>query len=519
MWYKNKSYWIFPLIIFLAGAALLFFENLQKVTEPADERVSRSWKIGETPLRMEPFIYEKDDGYIVSYFHESSLMERTYDEEWELQSEHQYAIDYKKFSRVFNNGETLIYTDSQTLFHGKEGEKLAEIDGFFPVQNHAFYLQENRLVHLNPDTMQSKNILELDNTRADVYIKETDEGLHILTVTPGNSTSSIKVYQLGEQHTTELLAAKSFPVKSGETVREVAFDVQESKLGLMIGTLQKQSVSGTPEYHYYYAAEDFKGSKLSLQTVKADDPFSHGSLKEWSDLQFSLDEDGAKALFVAHGATKTTYRDTPAFNIYELQITENQSKVTRMSNTPERSLKPSRAGVDNVLWIDAKGEANEINVASRQEALLTKAAGYKQADFISALGKTVGMFSYAPFTFFITFMWYLWPFLFIFLMMGAFGGAVEEGKRWVMYTALGLYLLSTLIWNDMLFSEKLMARMPEYLNFQGSTWLLLTAFAVIAYLLMEKEGKWKDWGIPMKFTYFVGIHLLLVTVFIGPYLL
>ncbi|WP_028784255.1 hypothetical protein [Thalassobacillus devorans] len=519
MWYKNKSYWIFPLIILLAGTALLFFENLQKVTELADEGISRSWKIGETSLRTTPFIYEKDDGYIVSYFYEESLIERTYDKKWEMQSERPYAIDYQKFSRVFNNGETLLYTDSQALFHGEEGEKLTEIDGFFPTQNHVVYLQENRLFHLDPDTLQSENILELDNNRADVHVKETSAGLHILTVTPGNSSSDLKVYQMGEQHNLELLTEKSFPVKSGETVREVAFDVQGRNLGLMIGTLQKQSVSGNPKYYYYYAAEDLKGNDLSLHSLEAEDPFGHGSLKEWSNLQLSLNENGASVLFAAHGATRTTYKDTPAFNVYELKIHENQVVTTRFSNTPGRSVNPIRVGGEAVLWMDTKGETNEINVASREEVLISKAEGYKQADFISALGKTMGMFSYAPFTFFITFMWYIWPFLFIFLMMGAFGGVVEEGKKWVMHTALALYILSALLWNDMLFSEKLMSRMPEYLNFQGSTWLLLTVFAVIAYLLMEREGKWKDWGIPMKFTYFVGIHLLLVTVFIGPYLL
>ncbi|MFG6119699.1 hypothetical protein [Thalassobacillus sp. B23F22_16] len=516
MWYRERSYWLLPLILLLIGVAVLFTENLLKVTEAPDENISRDWQLGETSANTKPFIHSDSNGYTICYFSDGFLIESRYDRAWTQQSENRFPIDHQEFSRVFNDGETMFYSKANSLHQGVEGELFTAVDKFYPTESHLLFLKDEQLIQINRETLETKEVLKLDKPFGEVMVKENDGEVYTLIHRAENNESKLEVYRLPEEGHMLKEAAYTFSVAPGESIREIAFDMKGDKLGIVLATHLRQ---GSSKYHYYLALHELKDSELALNRIHAEDPFGPGQLNEWSDLELSLTGKGINILFSAHGATQTTYKDDPAFNIYEMTINESQSGVTRISNTPERSQKPTRVEEETVLWMEGTGNYKEIKVASSEYDFDEKASGWSRDDLLKALGKTLAMFSYAPLTIFVTLMWYIGPFLYLFIIIVGFHKAIEDEKSWVLYGAFAIYIVSAGIWYDLLFTERLMNRLPVYLDFAGSSLVLLIVFGLISFLLMKQEAVKRDWGVVLKFTYFVTVHILLIAVFIGPYLL
>ncbi|GGC96905.1 hypothetical protein GCM10007216_29630 [Thalassobacillus devorans] len=516
MWYRERSYWLLPLILLLIGVAVLFAENLLKVTEAPDENISRDWQLGKTSAKTEPFIHPESNGYMISYFSDGFLIENRYDHSWAHQSDNRYPIDHQEFSRVFNDGEEMFYSKANSLHQGGEGELFTRADKFSPTESHLFILKDEQLIQINRETLETKEVLKLDKGFNKVMVKENEGEVYTLIHRAENNEYKLEIYRLSEEGYMREEAAYTFSVTPGETIREIAYDVEDDKLGIVLATHLRQ---GSSKHHYYFALHELKDRELSLNKIQAEDPFGSGQLNEWSDLELSLTDKGATILFAAHGATQTTYNDGPAFNIYEMTINESQSEVTRISNTSERSQKPTRVDEDTVLWMDGTGDYKEIKVASSKYDFDDKAAGWSRDDLLKALGKTLAMSSYAPLTIFVTLMWYIGPFLYLFIIIIGFHKAIEDEKSWVLYGAFAIYIVSAGIWYDLLFTERLMNRLPVFLDFPGSSFALLVMFGLLSFFLMRAEAGKRDWGVVLKFTYFVTVHILLIAVFIGPYLL
>ncbi|MBM7551932.1 hypothetical protein [Thalassobacillus pellis] len=514
----KRLYWILPLMIVLAGIGLLFYENLKKVKEPPDEGISRELKLGESQLANAPAIFSKNDSYILSYFDDEKLIEKIYTKSWDLDSEQTHDIPFNKWSRVYNNGETLLYTDYYALYLGSTDKKISEIDDFFPLQNRVLFLDNHNMYRLEPNTLKTQKVLSLEEGQKRVFVEQIDSKTYILVYYPGRKGHLIKLYRADTQSEAKLVSENIYPISTTETFKDLSFDVNHNAFAVIFSTIQKQG--GKTVNAQYYTYHPFKKKEApAVKTLQAKDPFSGSQLEGWEDIELKLNGKEADILFASHGFTETTYSEAKASNIYRLHVSSSGQEITRISNTPNRSMQPMFIDKGTVLWLDVHGDEKQINLASNREVIIQKADNYTSGHFISAAGKSVGMLSYAFFTIFLTLMWYIWPFLFILLMMVVNNNALERGESWIMYLSLFIYTIPIVLLDDLLFTNKLLAAAPAYMSFQGSSWLYILGFGALAYLIMYLGTKSKEWGLVVRFTYFVGCHVLLLTFFIGPYLI
>ncbi|MFZ0368781.1 MAG: hypothetical protein WAM07_04165, partial [Halobacillus sp.] len=290
---------------------------------------------------------------------------------------------------------------------------------------------------------------------------------------------------------------------------------------LLVSTLQKQSAGGKLTNFYYFSHSSF-GEDPQLQKVNFPDPHSRLELKEVSDLEMTMEENSVTLLFKGFGATKTTYADSPEFNIYKATLSlQGNTEVIRLSNTPSPSVEPVWfEGADAAIWIDQGSDnKNKLMLSSAKPSIVKQADRMNQEAFIQSLGKTVGMFSTGMFSIVIAGLWFIWPLFFIVVITFSNSRAMDHNRSWIFYTGMMIYLAAAILFRESMFTNHLMAKAPEYLSFQGSSIIYLLGFAILTYLLLSYGVRERDWSVFIRLTYFIGIHIILVTVFFGPYLL
>jgi len=518
---KKSLVWAAPVMISIAAVLLLFAENYSDVTEPPTEGWSQGIELGLTPTVTEPYVNLLEEEKLeVSYLTEKGVKKDTFDQNFELVSEETFPIPVDKFTKFSWSGKHLIYSNYQAIFSGESGEKISDISGFFPLKNQTLYRKDQEIFQLDTDTLESVSLMQLENKNTELAVTETEQAAYIMTKTTDANGNHLNFYELDGQQVTELGKA-DFLVQGTEEISNIQFSVKDQNYSLLVSTLQKQSAGGERTNFYYFSQSSF-GEDPQFQKVNFPDPHSSSELKEISDIEMSLEEKSVNLLFKGFGATKTTYADTPEFNIYRASLSsQGENKVTRLSNTPNPSAEPVwLEGANTTLWVDQGSDnKNKLMLSSAKPSIVEQADRMTQEAFIQSLGKTIGMLATGMFSIVIAGLWFIWPLFFIVVIMFANSRAMDHNRSWIFYAGMMIYLAAALLFKDSIFTNRLMAKAPEYLSFQGSSIIYLFGFALLTYLILSYGVKERDWSVFIRLTYFIGIHVILITVFFGPYLL
>ncbi|SFG67083.1 hypothetical protein SAMN05216353_1793 [Halobacillus alkaliphilus] len=518
---KKSLVWAAPVIISIAALLLLFAENYSDVTEPPTEGWSRGIELGLTPTVTKPQLKSLKEGQLdVSYLTEKGVKKDTFNQDFELVSEETISIPVDKFTEFSWSGQNLIYSDYQSIFIGESGEKLSDISGFFPLKDQTLYSKDQELFKLDTDTLDPVSIMDLKNKNTEITVTETEQAAYIMTRTIDTNGNHLKFYEIDGKEVIELGKA-DFRVQGTEEINDLQFSVKDESYSLLVSTLQKQSAGGELTNFYYFAHSSF-GEDPQLQKINFPDPHSRLELKEVSDIEMTMEENSVTLLFKGFGATKTTYADSPEFNIYKATLSlQGNTEVIRLSNTPSPSAKPVWfEGAEAAIWVDQGSDnKNKLMLSSANPSIIEQGDRMNQDVFIQSLGKTVGMFSTGMFSIVIAGLWFIWPLFFIVIITFSNSRAMDHNRSWIFYTGTVIYLAAAILFRDSMFTTRLMARAPEYLSFQGSSIIYLFGFALLTYLLLSYGVKERDWSVFIRLTYFIGVHVILVTVFFGPYLL
>lgn len=515
---RLKLVWILPLIIIAAGVVLLFFENYQEVTEPADQDWSRDWEIGETTAVKQPHIQKTDDGIQISYLTESGITRHTYDDNYTEMDEQQYTIPVDKFTSFYIENDKLLYSDYYSLYRGDTEEKLTDIDGFIPTSSAALYQKENALYTIDPANYESRQLMTLTSSDSKVRTSETDEGTYLMEEYTDEEGRHLHFFEHVDNEVKKIGEAAFLPSGS-ESIKDIQFTIQNKEATVLISTVQKQSASGQMENHYYYGTTSFQ-EPLKTTSLSFIDPVSSKPLKEISDMSLHPQKEGTSLLFKAVGATNTRFGENSQFNIYKAPLgTSGVEEITRISNTPDLSTHPVQIQEDSVVWVDKGGDSHKLLLSSQNPEIIEKADTWNSRVLLGALGKTMGMLSYSFFGLLIMTFWYIWPLLFLVILMFVKRDALDQDRTWILLTGIAIYLAAAILVRSPLFSEKLLARAPDYLSFPGSPILFILGFALIAFGILKTGAKQRDWSIPVQITYFISVHVALITIFFGPYVL
>lgn len=520
-WIRTNLYWVIPGLLVLLGLFLLFYQNFSKVTAAPEDNWSRGLLVGETQFNKLPKIIETTDGeYQISLFQSNKIITKIVDRDLNVEKQKTYDIPVDKWTQVYFNEKEMVWFDYSNILDENKQQIVTDVEEFYPLDSSILYIKENVLYHLNPDTKKSTKMMDIDLDNESISLEENEDGIHALLFHKGENVVNLHLYKLGTDKVNKLYETK-LKVDSGKKVNNIAFTYKEENLALLLQE-ELELTQGNPEYFNYFAQTVVTNSKEPKQfKLTFQDPAQESSkLKEVNDVTFIYRDGKPRLLFKANGYTDTKYNEKTAFNIYETEISEDgQTKTERRSNTAEISTIPQWLNKETVAWVDLDGEENKVYISSSDVEKIDKKIEITSDHWLQALGKTFGMIALSFFALAVSFIWFMWPILFVVILYVIKSRAIDYDRSWVFYTGVVIYLVATLLFKDRFFIPSMMSNAPSYLTFTGSTYFYLLFFAVIAFLLTMMAKRLNEWTGAVRVIYFVAVHIILTMVFFGPYII
>jgi hypothetical protein len=519
--FTAKLYWIVPGVILVLGILLLFYENFSDVTEPPADDWSRALTIGETDLNQLPPVKVTENGdFVFIRFEGGKLASTTLGKNFTVKDDQTYTIPVNKWTQVYQQDNTIIYFDFKNIYDQNQNMIVSDVEKFYPLKTTTLYVKDDVLYQLSPETMTSEKVMDIDLDKLDIIPQANEDGINLLTYTSDPTGVDITL----QQHTDEkmnTLYQSRINVDPGKVVNDISFALDGQTLALLLQEELQSTQGGNPEFFNYFLLTSITNPNTqTLTELTFDDPAGKTSLKEVSDVVLTFRNDKPTILFHANGRTQTQFNDSTTFNIYSAEISKSgATKTERRSNTAEISSNPQWINEDSIAWVDLDGDNHKIKVSSADKKTVDPLIEYTGDDWLHALGKTFGMITSSFFGIAFAVIWFIWPLLFVVFMYIFRNRIADRDPVWYFYTGIVLYVIAALIWKDRFFVDNIYVNAPSYLTFTGSSYVYMFVFAVIAFWLTIHTKKENEWAGTARISYFVGLHILLLTIFFGPYII
>lgn len=516
----TQLYWIIPGVIMVFGLLLLFYQNFSDVTEPPAQDWSRALTVGETDLNKLPPVKITENGeFVFTRFEGGKLATTTLGKDFTVKDQKTYDIPVDKWTQVYQQEDRIIYFDFKNIYDQDKNMIISDVEKFYPLETTILYLKENVLYQLSPESKKSEKVMDIDLKKLDIVLQENEAGVNILAYTsdPNGVNITLQHFTNGKMNT---VYQSKIKVDPGKVVNDISFALDDDKLALLLQE-ELESTQGNPEFFNYFMLTSVTSPNTDpLYELTFDDPAGNNSLSEVSDVVLKFSNGKPTILFHANGRTETQFNDSTTFNIYTAEISGSGStKTERRSNTAEISTNPQWMNEETIAWVDLDGDSHKIKISSADKATISPLLEFSQNDWLQSLGKTIGMITSSFFGIAFSVIWFIWPILFIVFMYMFRNRIADRDPIWYFYTGIGLYAIAAIIWKDRFFVDNIYANAPNYLTFTGSSYFYMILFAIIAFWLTFHTKKTNDWAGTVRITYFVGIHIILLTIFFGPYVI
>ncbi|TFJ92626.1 hypothetical protein [Lentibacillus salicampi] len=515
---KKHLFWILPAFIVITGICLMLNQSLTDVTQQPEKDWSRGVTIGETTVDKKlPVRVNEDGDFEIQTYEEGLVKKKTFNQTFELIDETSYDIPFDKWTQVFISDDQLIYHDYKDI-RDQDGHMIvSDAKRFYPLDDTILYIKESSLYELDPAAHTSAKVMELEKNIEEIIPFQAEQTIHFMTEQSRNNDVSLQVYEWADKEA-ELVHDKSFQIDAMQIVDDIHFAIHDGNLAYVLETVQKQTQGSPVSYTYFTETTLGSDQDPALKPLTFHDPAGKGSLEEPDDITVSYQDGRPQLLFNAGGYTKTNYQGNQAFNVYSASMTDSgRMQTARKSNTPKISAHPQWLNESTIMWLEQEDDTKSIFVSSNNPAIIDKASGLKQDDWLRALGKTFGMLAKVLITILVSSLWFLWPVLFIVLMYVIQGRKLDEDRTWFFYTGIAVYMLAVFIFKDIIFIDAMFARAPDYLTFTGSSYVYIFAFAVVAFIAAQSTKATRDWHAPARITFFAGAHVLMLLTFFGPF--
>lgn len=502
----------------MLGLVLLFYQNFSKITEPPAPNWSRDLSVGKTDVKQLPPIETKDGKYIITRYENGNLATTTLNKTFEVQDKKIYHIPVDKFTQVYQQGDNLIYFDYTNIYDKNKKEIISDVTGFYPLRDTVLYGKENVLYQLSPENKKSTKIMEVDLSKRKIIPQQNEDEITILTYAKVEDSIDVQLHQL-KSGKVDTVYQEKLNIAMDKIIDDVSFTLTGKKLAIMLRV--KDEVShGKPRFYNYLIQTTLAQQNPKKREIVFPDPAGNGQLTEINNVELKYSNDKLNLLFQANGRTKTQYSGNIALNIYKAEVSENGTITTeRRSNTPDISVKPQWVNDATVAWLELDGDRNQIKISSSNISAINDVSGFNGDDWVRALGKTMGMLAASLFSLAISAVWFIWPIAFIALMYFFRGRIIDRDPVWFFYAGIGIYAIAALVLKNQFFVDTIYINAPSYLTFDGSAYFYMFIFAAMSYVIVQLT-KWANgWGGTARVMYFVGIHILLLTTFFGPYVI
>ncbi|SIS60127.1 DUF4870 domain-containing protein [Salimicrobium flavidum] len=510
-----KKYWTLPLLVVMIGIAFLAFQNYQEASTPPSDSWSREAQIATSTVRSGLDGKQTDEGVRLAHFTDDALNLHTYDEGLNSTKEKSIPVQSTKGAEVFTGNTYSIYYAGGGLYRSDTEEQLARSEVFLPTENGVVYVEEQTARYMDGDTLETTIIAENVSDSSSLQAYDSEEGLVVSISEAEDNDIFTTVYQRNGEKIS-VLEEMDIELSPSLKMEEVYPLVQNGSAKLLVSAVPAFTRS-SGEKSFFLTEEE--GDGTPLVSISFPDPQVEGSsLQEVEDLLVFSKNGLPTFLFRAQGYTETKTGGTEAFNIYE-GTTENGSlSITRLSNTPRLSVNPEMVNDGMVAWLDIGADTNTVFMAASDEHESFPAPAITGDTLLRTAGKTLSMLTTGLMTIFLTVLWYAPPLLLIGAWMFRRRNPFDDEKEWSFYVSVAFYTAVALLFHQHLFKSQVLAELPEFLGFPGSPFVLIIGFSLVAFGIVKVSGMEKWWSIPGRVAYFIGLHVLFMTVYVGPYL-
>ncbi len=509
---KERILWILPLTLFIALYSLLFFQGAEAVSNRPSDDWSRGIEIGKTDSKTLPTLHHSDDGkYTISLFHEGTLTKKVFSSNFSLEEESSTEVPFTKWDPYYVKNDQIIYFKDEEI-HIHNGELIAKAEEMFVEDHRIFYLQDSTFFSLNPKSLESTQIGSVPEGYESYKVLFQDDTPTIVGFGTTGNKLNYGIYQEKDGELEEL-QAQTINITSNESIVEVAFTASKDKFGLAFKSLVENP--GKDPYRLYVSEFQASSKSISYKNINPLDPKTGKRINEIGELSATYFNDQLNLSFYGVGYSKVDYKTNYVSNIYEINLIDQEDiTAKRRSNTFKFSSKSKLINEDTIMWLD-KEVPKTVYISSSQPEFVEQGDGYKSIDMLLALGITMDMVTKAIPFLVITMKWLIWPLAFFVLLFLFYKKSIDNNYNWVMYSAIGVYLLGALVQKDLIFTPTLKATGPFYVTFPGSSFVVIFLAALIAYGCMQFIHH--STGAGYKVAYFVFIHLLVLSLTAGPY--
>lgn len=486
--------------------------TMHNLSQPPSENLSRSTQVGKITSKNLPWVQNHQDGSfsIYTYF-DGAPYEIDVNADLSVENKNKLNLPVDEWDTIYKLGDKLYYLKKGTLYTENGKELLNEIDTAGGKEETLLLSKGETVYQLNiKDDSIEPVISDIPKHRNILFPSEDT----VAFVSLSENKSDIHIYQL-KNGSYEFVKTENISTPPERNINKVDVLISNDKISVVVGTvLQKQMQK---VFNAYFDHHSLNENSTQLSELYLADPVTGVLFSEFEDFQLLKETDGQEIMFSAYGNTLTKEKGALGFNIYTATISDNSIEVKKASETVGISAKPFQANKDAIIWMEYKNEDNSLLAASYNDKAFERLNHATKEDAAIALGLTIGFYSKSFFIWIVTAMWYLIPLTFFIIIMIFKRDFLDQDLHWGTYVAITLYMLAALLQDDRVFTPIYEANAPSYLLFPGSSYVWILGSGVIAWIFLRLSKK--DWSTPVESFYFIFVHILILSVLAGPYIL
>ncbi|SEU03645.1 hypothetical protein SAMN05421676_11556 [Salinibacillus kushneri] len=514
--FRQKLFWIIPLLIVIIGFVVLFFTNLYRFTAPPADDWSRGLEITTIDGFHEPQVEETKDGTNLYFLRDGAINRISYDSDFTKVDEEVIPTEGDRIEDFYVNGDTVFYFNEGEIINGRTGEIIDEADIFERGQEgNILYSSDQKVYNLETNAKEPQQIAPVSHPIEHIQ----SSGPYVLVYAINGNEGTLTIFEkMNNEY--KRLTQTNINVGISNKMNDIVFTSEEEQLHLAVSAETESNQN--KEFYFFHSTLNAENPDINLKEIEPYDPVTQAPLEEISQFRLRPAENGAiEVLFRSAGFTFTDSNDEQAMNVYLMRL-ENDNSITveRRSNTYALTSNPFFIGEDAVGWKDRiDGTQYKLLMASNQPDMIEKAKDRSANEYLIAFGMTIGNLSTAAFILYLALLLIIIPIIYL--------GGTALYYRWkgkgeeldnhpkILYGGIIVYIIGALLFRHHLFPDNAYNLAPIYINFPGNSMVYIVGFAILSFISIKLIKK--DWGLIGKYSYFIGLQFLLYVMFLGPY--
>ncbi|WP_273850638.1 hypothetical protein [Guptibacillus spartinae] len=515
--FRKPILWVFLSIgIILTSLVFVHFISLEK--EPVSKDWSREFDLNlKSDDKTVPFQVNNEDSLTFYTSNNEGINSVTLDDDYKILENQSIKLDTSPEFSIWTNGKKFLYVNSKNELHHyiESNNKDTVIDdnitGYMANKNTVVYWKDKSLFTINPVSMKTSKVKDFDKRINRVVLE--DQSLLVITNEKQAFDGTLLIPEKEKYRSYEVFAMET--EKISQRFTNFDYILEDENMELVYTIYDVSEKAHTP----YYLSGTI--TKLHTKKPKTSNFYPAGSnvrIENPNYLNIYQNDGKVNILFSAQGRVSSFKTET---NVFNATLNDNKWKANQLSRTANRSSNPFQFEDGKIFWQetqpleDAKVNYSLMGITTDKDGI-ARSKEINKDDIKTALSHTGLALAMGIMTLLVAMVWVTPAGIFIMIMYMFNTNAIEQGKRWVLVTTLSLYFITQLFIIQMQMNDVFYMFAPDYLIFDGSSYILPFLIGAISVLIIKMFRISKD-HLLAKLSYTIAMNVLIVTLLIGPY--